>query len=64
MMDDKCIKCDGCGKVADSEDEEPWTVWANLPLQSSVAVVMGWVKPKTCPKCGGSGRAKVENDDS
>ena len=51
----KCQKCDGCGQVADTDDEEPWTVWLDLPLKSSLAVLMGIVKPKTCPKCGGSG---------
>lgn len=51
----KCTKCDGCGKVADSDDEEPWTVWTSLPLHSSLAVLMGLVKPKDCPECGGKG---------
>jgi hypothetical protein len=26
-----------------------------MPLQSSLAVIMGIVKPKACPECGGSG---------
>jgi hypothetical protein len=55
-MADKCQKCDGCGKVADTEDEEPWSAWMSLPLQSSATVLMGLVKPKTCPRCGGAGQ--------
>ena len=51
----KCGKCDGCGKVADTDDQEPWTAWLNLPLGSSAAVVMGLVKPIPCPTCEGSG---------
>lgn len=51
----KCDKCDGCGQIADSEDHEPWTAWANLPPGSDIAVKMGLVKPITCPKCGGGG---------
>lgn len=50
-MSDVCQKCGGCGKVADTEDEEPWTAWTELPLQSSIAVLMGLVKPKPCPVC-------------
>lgn len=53
----KCPKCDGCGKIADSEDGEPWTIWTDLPLKSSAAVLMGLVKPINCPECGGSGNA-------
>lgn len=50
-----CKRCDGCGKVANSDDQEPWTYWLNLPLQSSAAVLMGLVKPIPCPVCNGSG---------
>jgi hypothetical protein len=56
-MTDKCQKCDGCGKVADTDDQEPWTTWTSLPLHSAIAVVAGLVRPMTCPQCGGSGRA-------
>lgn len=52
----KCQKCDGCGKVANTEDQEPWTVWMNLPLQSAGAVILGIVKPITCPYCKGTGK--------
>jgi hypothetical protein len=53
---EKCLRCDGCGKIADSEDGEPWISWTNLPLHSSMAVLMGIVKPITCPSCGGTGK--------
>lgn len=48
-----CAKCEGCGQVADTEDEEPWSRWMELPLKNSVVVVMGLVKPKPCPECSG-----------
>ena len=51
MTDGKCPKCDGCGQVANTEDEEPWTVWAALPPGADAAVKMGLVKPKPCPEC-------------
>jgi hypothetical protein len=51
----KCEQCDGCGKIADSEDGEPWSAWLSLPLKSSFAVLNGLVKPIECPACKGSG---------
>lgn len=48
---DKCDRCWGCGLIASSEDGEPWTMWLDLPLKSSLAVVMGIVRPLPCPKC-------------
>ncbi len=48
-----CDKCNGCGKIANSKDGEPWTEWANLPPGSDVAVKMGLVKPIECPQCYG-----------
>lgn len=51
----KCQRCDGCGKIADSDDGEPWSVWTSMPLQSSIAVLAGIVRPLPCPKCSGSG---------
>ena len=56
----KCKTCDGCGKVADTDDREPWTFWANLPAQSATAVLMGLVKPINCPACKGTGIATPE----
>lgn len=56
----KCAKCDGCGKVADTTDQEPWSAWMELPLQSAGAVLAGLVKPIPCPECGGSGQGVPE----
>ena len=56
MADVKCPKCDGCGKVANDADETPWSAWTSLPLASSAAVLAGFVRPKPCPLCGGSGK--------
>jgi hypothetical protein len=53
---EKCTRCDGCGQIANSEDGEPWTAWASLPLHSSLAVVAGIVKPIPCPDCKGTGK--------
>jgi hypothetical protein len=58
FYDEPCRVCDGCGKVADTPDQEPWTVWTNLPANSAVAVVLGVVKPMDCPECHGSGKRK------
>lgn len=54
-MSEVCRKCDGCGRVANTEDEEPWTAWEQLPEQSKAAIRMGLVKPMTCPSCDGVG---------
>jgi len=56
-MDEKCMKCDGCGKVANTEEQESWLVWMNMPLKSSGAVISGLVKPMICPECDGTGKA-------
>lgn len=56
--DRKCPACDGCGKVANTEDREPWTVWTGLPLQSAGAVLLGLVKPIPCEDCGGTGKRR------
>lgn len=48
-----CPKCRGCGRVANTKRQEPWTAWENLPLISSASVLLGIVKPITCPECGG-----------
>ena len=55
-----CDKCDGCGKVADSDDEEPWSDWLKLPVESASALLLGFVKPKPCPMCNGTGETKGE----
>jgi hypothetical protein len=55
MSDEKCARCDGCGRVASTEDGEPWTAWASLPPGSDLAVRLGVVKPLRCPRCDGTG---------
>lgn len=57
-----CPKCDGCGRVANTDDEESWSQWASLPPGSNAAVVAGIVKPKLCDTCGGSGVLKNLSD--
>ncbi len=54
--DEKCLRCNGCGKIANSDDGEPWTVWEELPPGADLAVKLGVVRPLPCPKCGGSGK--------
>jgi DnaJ-class molecular chaperone len=51
----KCQRCDGCGKVANTSDGEPWSVWMSLPMASSLGVLSGLVKPIPCPECNGTG---------
>ena len=51
MTGDTCTRCDGCGRIADSEDGEPWTFWTSLPVSSAAAMLLGLVKPIPCPKC-------------
>ena len=53
----QCPRCDGCGKVADTDEQEPWTAWETLPPGSDLAVKMGIVKPIPCPSCEGKGVA-------
>jgi len=51
----KCARCEGCGQIADDEEGTPWSAWLSLPLKSSLAVLMGMVKPIKCPDCKGMG---------
>lgn len=53
----QCSTCAGCGKVADDDEQTPWTYWTDLPMKSAGAVLVGIVRPLTCPTCGGSGEA-------
>ena len=53
-----CNKCDGEGRIANTEEGEPWSLWANLPVKSAMALMMGLVRPIPCPDCGGTGVAK------
>ena len=52
---EKCMKCDGCGRVADDDEETPWRYYEELPVKNAAAVFMGLITPKPCPECGGSG---------
>jgi hypothetical protein len=55
--DSLCGRCAGCGKIANDDDGTPWKYWAELPVQSAAAVIMGLVKPLECPDCHGTGKA-------
>lgn len=57
---EKCPGCDGCGKVADTDNREPWTAWTSLPVSSAMAVILGSVQPIPCDDCDGTGRKPVE----
>lgn len=50
-----CPKCQGDKQIANSDDGEPWSAWANLPPGSDLAVRAGLVRPITCPECRGTG---------
>lgn len=60
-MGDECSRCDGEGRIANSEDGEPWSAWAELPPGSDLAVQMGIVQPVDCPECGGSGKEAADD---
>jgi DnaJ-class molecular chaperone len=51
-----CRRCRGCGQIANSDDGEPWTFWAELPAPSNLAVQLGIVRPIPCPDCKGTGQ--------
>lgn len=52
----ECSKCAGCGRIANDEEGTPWKYWEELPIKSAAAVIMGIVKPLTCPDCKGTGQ--------
>ena len=52
-----CRRCEGDGRLADTESSEPWKAWLDLPLKSAFAVTSGLVRPKPCPTCEGTGIA-------
>ena len=54
----ECDDCEGCGKVANTEEREPWSEWANLPIRSALAVISGVVAPILCTQCMGEGFTK------
>jgi hypothetical protein len=54
-----CVRCHGCGRIANSDDGEAWTYWEQLKPGEDLAVRAGIVKPIPCPTCGGSGSIEV-----
>lgn len=58
-----CERCEGCGKIANSEQGEPWTAWESLSPGEDLAVKMGVVKPLPCPSCNGLGIAATVEPD-
>ncbi len=56
----KCGRCDGCGRIANSDDGEPWKYWADLPPGADLAVRMGLVQPIPCPDCKGTGTVEKQ----
>jgi hypothetical protein len=55
-----CARCAGCGKIANSDQGEPWSDWERLPPGSDLAVRMGVIEPLRCPSCEGSGVEPVK----
>jgi hypothetical protein len=53
--EDACQQCLGWKRIANSDDQESWKYWAELPTQSAIAVQVGMVKPVECPRCHGTG---------
>lgn len=53
---DACTRCQGCGQIANDDDKTPWWNWEALPSPSSMAVVLGLVRPEPCPECDGTGK--------
>ena len=60
LKPDDCKRCWGGGRIADSQDGEPWAMWQELPPGSDLAAKMGIVKPIPCPQCGGTGKLPAE----
>ena len=56
---ERCEKCEGCGKVTDGDNEDPWIWWTDLPFRNAAAVAMGVVMPKDCPVCQGTGKVEL-----
>ncbi len=55
---DACKRCNGCGQLANDDDQSPWWNWETLPEESKLAVHMGLVRPVPCPECSGTGKRK------
>lgn len=50
-----CPRCAGCKWVANTDDQEPWTLWQALPPGPDLAVRLGLVRPVACQACDGTG---------
>lgn len=62
MSDDKCERCDGCGKVwGEGTNEVPAKVMYELPFQNAAPGLM-LCPPRECPRCKGTGRAEKDGD--
>jgi hypothetical protein len=60
VVREPCRRCEGCGRIANSADGEPWSAWEALPLASTLAARLGAVRPIVCPDCAGTGRRREE----
>ena len=56
METEKCIRCEGCGQIANDKNGTPWVHWLELPVKSAAAMIGGIVRPMPCPVCNGAGR--------
>jgi len=56
----ECMRCAGCGQIADDEDGRPWTYHTGKPQAAQMAIWRGWISPIPCPDCGGTGKAKAD----
>jgi RecJ-like exonuclease len=56
----ECPQCEGCGKITNTEEKESWKHWADIPIKSAQAVILGIVKPIPCPKCNGKAIINLE----
>jgi len=52
----ECGKCEGCGQIANDDEGTPWKYWLEIPVKSAGAILMGLVKPITCPECKGKSK--------
>jgi len=63
MPEQKCVRCDGCGKIwGHGKDEIPGSEAMKIPLQSALGVIM--FPPRICPDCGGSGKENMSEKDT
>lgn len=58
--EDACQQCLGWKRVANTDGQESWMYWAELPTQAAIAIQIGLVKPIECPRCHGTGIEPTE----